>query len=346
MVKIERLRVSGLRNLQAVDLTFPDGTIWLVGPNGAGKTSVLESVYVLSRGSSFRGRRHGPLTSRGAFCTRLEARLRDGDQCWERHWSSAERRQAQSIGRGFLVRLVGSAMHTLLEGDPTLRRRFVDWNVFHVEPQFGGLRQRFRRVAAQRNAWLKEGGRGRPVWDQDYAAVLTQVAEFRQRFVGALSAAFEQVAHDFPALSGVALEWRSGLAKGLDIGGWLSEHRAADVARGYTFLSPSRADFHLVKQGVPWAGSRGQNKLVGILLQVAAARVVFDALGRRAVWLVDDPGAELDLQIQGKVLPLLYRSADQLIVTSLSEPQGDVSSHCSVTVFHVEQGKVGAIARA
>ncbi len=226
MVRIDRLRVSGLRNLQAVDLAFPDGTIWLVGPNGAGKTSVLEAVYVLSRGSSFRGRRHGPLTSRGAVCARLEAHLQDGDQCWERRWSSAERRQAQSTGPGFLVRLVGSSMHTLLEGDPTLRRRFVDWNVFHVEPQFGGLRQRFRRAAAQRNAWLKAGGNGRPVWDQDYAAVLSQVAEFRQRFVEALSIAFVEVASEFPAVSGVGLEWRSGLSEGLDIVAWLIEHRA------------------------------------------------------------------------------------------------------------------------
>ena len=342
MVRLERLRVAGLRNLQAVDLTFPDGTIWLVGPNGAGKTSLLEAVYVLSRGSSFRGRRHGPLTSRGQACTRLEARLRDDDQHWDRRWSSAERGQAQPTGPGFLVRLVGSSMHTLLEGDPTLRRRFVDWNVFHVEPQFAGLRQRFRRVAAQRNAWLKAGGSGRAVWDQDYAAVLTQVAESRQRFVGALTIAFVDVAAEFPAFSGVGLEWRSGLSNGLDVAAWLSEHRVADIARGYSFLSPSRADFHLVKDGVPWVGSRGQNKLVGMLLQLAADQVVSSALERRAVWLVDDPGAELDVETQGQVLPLLYAAADQLIVTSLSAPPADVAANCSVRVFHVEQGKVEA----
>lgn len=346
MVRIDRLRVSGLRNLQAVDLAFPDGTIWLVGPNGAGKTSVLEAVYVLSRGSSFRGRRHGPLTSRGAVCARLEAHLQDGDQSWERRWSSAERRQAQSTGPGFLVRLVGSSMHTLLEGDPTLRRRFLDWNVFHVEPQFGGLRQRFRRAAAQRNAWLKAGGAGRPVWDQDYAAVLSQVAKFRQRFVEALSIAFVELASEFPAVSGVGLEWRSGLSEGLDIVAWLIEHRAADVARGYSFLSPARADFHLAKDGAPWVGSRGQNKLAGILLQVAADRVVSNVLGRRAVWLVDDPGAELDVETQGRVLPLLYEAADQLIVASLSAAPADVASRCSVRVFHVEQGKVKAFAHA
>jgi DNA replication and repair protein RecF len=123
-------------------------------------------------------------------------------------------------------------MHTLLEGDPTLRRRFVDWNVFHVEPQFGALRQRFRRVAAQRNAWLKAGGTGRPVWDREYSAVLGQVAEFRQRFFAALAPAFIELATDFSTVSGVTLEWRSGLAKGLDIEVWLREHLPADIARG------------------------------------------------------------------------------------------------------------------
>ena len=55
MPRIDRLRISGLRNLSGVDLRFPEGSIWLVGDNGAGKTSVLEAVYLLSRGASFRG---------------------------------------------------------------------------------------------------------------------------------------------------------------------------------------------------------------------------------------------------------------------------------------------------
>lgn len=332
--------------MQAVDLRFPEGAIWLTGPNGAGKTSLLEAVYVLSRGSSFRGRRHGPLTSRGLASTRLEARLRDGDHAWERRWSSVDRRQTQVTGAGFLVRLVGSSMHALLEDDPTLRRRFVDWNLFHVEPRFSGLRQRYRRIAAQRNAWLKGGGTGRAVWDHEYAALLTQVAEFRHGFVAALASAFVSIGAEFPAMTGLSLIWRSGLPQDVAVRDWLLEHRDADIARGYSFLSPARADFHFMKEGSPWVGSRGQNKLAGILLQLAADQVISDALGGRAVWLIDDLAAEMDLRTQSEVLALIYAAADQLLVASLTEPPADLAKCCRAKVFHVEQGKIHAHASA
>jgi DNA replication and repair protein RecF len=343
VVRLERLKVSGVRNLDPLDLTLPSGTVWLVGPNGAGKTSVLEAIYVLSRGSSFRGRRHGPLTSRGQVCARVEGWLLDGEYCWEQRWTSGDRQQTRSAGPGFLVRLVGSSMHALVEGDPALRRRFVDWNLFHVEPQFGVLRQRYRRVASQRNAWLKAGGSGRAVWDPEFAAVLTKVAHSRRQFFDRLASAFTPIAANFDATEGLTPAWRGGLPSGVDdVAAWLDEHRAADVGRGYSFLSPARADFVMLKDGVPWAGSRGQNKLAGILLQIAADSVVSSTLGRGAVWLVDDLAAELDVTSQVAILPLLRQAADQLIVTGLMEPPSAATTDCAIEVFHVEQGRVEA----
>ncbi|MGB5736392.1 MAG: hypothetical protein WBM40_18320 [Thiohalocapsa sp.] len=229
-------------------------------------------------------------------------------------------------------------MHALLEGDPTLRRRFVDWNLFHVEPRFGGLRKRYRRVAAQRNAWLKVGGPGRAVWDHEYAAVLQAVEVSRQRFFELLRADFLALAEPFEAMGTVVPQWRSCLATGIDVRRWLEEHRAADVARGYSFLSPSRSDFYLSKDGTAWVGSRGQNKLAGILLQLAADRVVSRSLSQRAVWLVDDLGAELDLVTQLAVLPLLHDASDQLVVTSLAMPPSAFELNHMADVFHVEQG--------
>jgi len=340
VARIERLRISGLRNLSGVDVRLPASVGWLVGENGAGKTSLLEAVYLLSRGSSFRGRRFGPLVTRGAGAARIDALVTDSTGRWTRRLVIPSRGGTQSAGRSFYVRLIGASMQLLLEGEPGLRRRFVDWNLFHVEHRFQSVRARYRRVAAQRNAWLKGGGGGKPVWDLEYASVLSEIAALRAHLLGSLARAFQQVARNYPAAQGLSLEWRSGLPAAVDIPAWLDSHLDADIARGYSFLSSARGDFHFFQDSMAWVGSRGENKLVGILLQLAAEQVVFEQIGERAVWLIDDLGAELDRATQEKLLAQLINAGDQALVTSLDEPAIPTPQARTTAVFHVEHGAV------
>src|SRR5690242_7980231 len=53
-MRIDLLRAHHLRCFDAVELAPGPRLNWLVGPNGAGKTSLLEAVYLLSHGHSFR----------------------------------------------------------------------------------------------------------------------------------------------------------------------------------------------------------------------------------------------------------------------------------------------------
>ncbi|MGB5834511.1 MAG: hypothetical protein WBG92_21345 [Thiohalocapsa sp.] len=231
-------------------------------------------------------------------------------------------------------------MQALIEGEPELRRRFVDWNLFHVEPRYSAVRATFRRTAAQRQAWLKSGGAGPAVWDDAYADVLARICDSREAFFRRLQQAFMVVASGFDLISGLVLEWRRGLPDAPDIVPWLSEHRRGDVARGYSFLSPARSDFHLSRGGERWVGSRGQNKLAGVLLQLAAGQVVASELGDRGVWLVDDLAAELDSATQRQLMPLLINSADHALLTSLQGAPPGTFEQASTAVFHVEHGKV------
>lgn len=341
MAWIDRLRIDGLRNLLGVDVTMGEVDGWLLGANGAGKTTVLEAVYLLSRGASFRGRRHGSLTSRGRSATRIEGLISIGGSRHRQLWRSAGGSVAEADRRlSFPVRLVGSAMHTLVEGEPALRRRFVDWNLFHVEPRFAPLRARFRRAAAQRNAWLRSGANGSAIWDGEYAACMGQIADFRCRLFHDLSIGFRTLTEQLDLLPGVDAVWRSELPGGEDLNDALARRRAGDVSRGYSQLSPSRADFRFEVAGAPWVGSRGQNKLAGILLQIAADGVLRLSWPEPAVWLVDDPAAELDRDSEVRVLEHIRRVGGQVLVTSLSERPALESAGRDQRVFHVKQGAV------
>ena len=47
--------------------------------------------------------------------------------------------------------------HDLIAGGAEHRRRYLDWGLFHVEPEFLPLWRRYARALKQRNALLKSG---------------------------------------------------------------------------------------------------------------------------------------------------------------------------------------------
>jgi hypothetical protein len=78
-MRIERLRISGLRCLTDIDLALNPAINLFIGDNGAGKTSVLEAVFLLSHASSFRSGAKDALLQRGANQLSVFAELRHSD---------------------------------------------------------------------------------------------------------------------------------------------------------------------------------------------------------------------------------------------------------------------------
>jgi recombinational DNA repair ATPase RecF len=121
--------------------------------------------------------------------------------------------------------------------------------------------------------------------------------------------------------------------------GRLREAREADVQRGFTSVSGSRDDFRLLQGGRRWVGSRGESKVVGVLLQLAGQAVVEESGGPSAVWLVDDLAAELSDESCHRLFAAIQQRAPQVLLTAL--PGKAPRSFASM--FHVEQGAVELI---
>lgn len=219
-LRLLTLRIRNLRNLRSVDLDLRQRSqrILLTGANGAGKTTLLEAVYLLARGRSFRGRKAGSLTSDGERRTLVEGRFCEVDSSsesilvFERSGRGSLRRY-NSVAMGPLppsdsplrVKLVGENPQVLLEGEPTLRRGLLDWNVFHVEHQFGRLRADVRRVLAQRNAALRQGGARVSAWDPAFVELSDQLTVKRMAFLDRWRTQFRSLAEDFAFLDGCDL---------------------------------------------------------------------------------------------------------------------------------------------
>jgi DNA replication and repair protein RecF len=323
-----------------MDVALPRGLVWVSGANGAGKTTLLEAMYLLDRGRTFRGRRGGSVTTWGAEATHIQGWVMDErGRRQERRWHT----KGADVDRGTvdLTRFVGASTYSIVEGDPGLRRRLFDWSLFHVEQDARGMWTKLDRLQRQRNAWLRSGGRGLAVWDGPYAAELEGVWERRFRFVSVVNEVFRTLTSELFPEGPLEVAWRRqgqvGSSEAL-----LAAHLDTDRARGFTFLSSSRGDVVMLKDGREWRGSRGENKLAGILLQLALQRVLASRTGIRPAVLLDDPYAEVTASSLEPVLAAWAAIADQVIVTGLSDAPAANLSIQPAAWFHVERGELRA----
>jgi DNA replication and repair protein RecF len=208
-----------------------------------------------------------------------------------------------------------------------------------VEPGAGLALGNASRLAQQRNAWLRSGGRGYRVWDGGYAEAYAALAEQRCRFVGAVNAIFVELTASLLPGGPLFLGWEGSLSESEAMSA-LSRQWPTDRSRGFTQLSPWRGDLVITQGDRRWCGSRGENKLAAMLLQLAVHRLAADTCPS-AVVLVDDPYGEVSPALVLPVLREWVSQADQVFVAALSEPPAELTAN---KVFHVEHGRTSVLA--
>jgi DNA replication and repair protein RecF len=346
------LEVDGLRCLQQVRIRLHPGLNLVIGANGAGKTSLLEAVYLLGRGRSFRtrqterliardherlqvvGHTDGPAQpvigvaqSKGAP---LEARL-----------GGREVKTLSELSACLPVQVIDPGIHRLVEEGPVYRRRWLDWGVFHVEPAFGPAWQGYARALRQRNAALRAQADPSP-WEPELARLGEILTAARARTLDAVLAGWGETLGALEA-EPVSLAFHRGWSQGLSLAESLTHHRARDRERGITLTGPHRADV-AVRTGARGARevlSRGQQKLLGAAMALSMARTVGADQRRVPVLLLDDPAAELDARHTGALLRAVRAWQGQLVVTALAEQPAALGP--PDRAFHVEHGRVATL---
>src|SRR5882762_6007397 len=142
-VPLRRVQVTDFRCLQSAALDLDPRFTLISGPNASGKTSLLEAIYVLGRGRSFRTRRLEHLIRRDAerfvVFGEIEATDRripvgvEGSTSGVRGQIAGTR--ASSLAELALVlpvQIIDPEIHRLIEEGPSRRRRFLDWGVFQL----------------------------------------------------------------------------------------------------------------------------------------------------------------------------------------------------------------------
>ena len=252
---ITQLHINHLRNLNHVNLPLTQCNL-IIGANGSGKTSILEALFLLSRGKSFRS--HQPklyITHEHSHCT-VFARLQDDSRLGIEKHSDASTilklngqiltAQSQLTAR-LPTMLIDPASMDILEQGSNLRRQLLDWLAFHVKPDFYPQWLAYQRLLKQRNSLLKQSHHLNDLNRQHASCI----HHYRQQVFSAWQHSFnDMLALLLPYYSyQIELSYQAGFDPNIPLQQTLYDRLQSDLRLGYTRVGSHRADIQVLWRG-------------------------------------------------------------------------------------------------
>jgi DNA replication and repair protein RecF len=355
MAMLDSLFIQSLRNLNEITLEPGQHNV-LFGHNGSGKTSILEAVYMLATGRSFRAH-HQHVIKLGSPCLYLR-----GTVLQEINGQPVKIALQKSRNNQHIIKVAGQPVdsitqiakylpvqvlhllnYQMLQSAPEERRKLIDWAVFHVEHSFLESWRSFNQLLKQRNAALRQQNQPQEVWEEQLALVGTDIHRLRQRVCESWLVYAQQMIVEFLGLPGIELVYYPGWDTTLSLKETFAHHLSRDLSLGYTYNGPQRADLQIKYQGklAQHVLSQGQQKRLVTALQLSQIAWVYTQTATQGILLIDDLPAELDFSAQEQIMAVLKQLNMQVFLTCVEESIARRLAHMlDAKLFHVEHGVV------
>ena len=331
---ITKVRLSGFRNFKEKLFEFSDGITVIVGPNASGKSNILEGLFVLSTGKSFRARIEEEMVNyrrqiarvkgriKGQETTDLEAVLTRGliDIGNSRPEKIARKKlMVNGVGKrlvdfagNFKIALFGPWDLDLVTESPSLRRKFMDTVLSQVDREYRraslsyekGLRQRNRLLLRIREEGLSRGQL--LFWDRLLIKNGDYISSRREEFIDFINST--------PGLDNQSFKLiydKSSISEAR-----IEQYAEEEIAAATTLVGPHRDDFmfKLADRDLARYGSRGEQRMSILWLKIAELAFIEAKGGERPTLLLDDIFSELDHKHRKIVMKVSQKQ--QTIITT------------------------------
>ena len=356
------LNVSNFRNIEALSLELSPNINLFLGENGSGKSSLLEAIYFLSHGKSFRTSKfksviqhqkpsmvlHGKKQFNNLVIPLGLQKERSGDTLAKIHGKRCER--IAQLAEVLPVQIITPESFELFFGGPKERRRFLDMGLFHVEQSFYYHWYRFNKLLKQRNALLKSKPKNYEqqilFWDKEFITMSNEINTLRSAYITRLSKLFfDKIVSQIELFKSLSFEYSPGWKSDSDLAVQLVQNFERDSKLGYTSKGPHKADINFMIDGISVDNylSRGQLKLLMYALKICQNSLIESETQKQSLFLIDDLPSELSNDTKKIVSSLLANSQSQIFITaidfdSISAVVETLSKN--MKVFHVKHGKL------
>ncbi|WJG09461.1 DNA replication/repair protein RecF [Aliiglaciecola sp. LCG003] len=360
-MKLDTVQIQHFRNLVNVDIKPSPSVNFVFGQNGSGKSSFLEALHYLGFGRSFRTLKHRNVIQSeqdrfSIFCVSSD------------ETKSLRLGMSRSIDDSLLVSVNGNKSNRMSElvshipiqiftpqssdliiGSPSLRRRFLDWGLFHVEHSFAQASQNYQKLLKNKNALLRKYASQRDnsyddqmrFWDKQIVKEGDIITKMRKDYLNAILGHLNSnLLHFLPEFS-VEISYHRGWEKDVTLEQSIFKKFDKDSRNGYLSVGPHKADLKIKTRGVDVSEvlSRGQLRMLVAALQLAQIQYLCEQTQKACVFLLDDIGAELDEQKRELFIDKLVESNTQLFITAIEKNQLlFMDKYKNKKMFHVEHG--------
>ena len=380
---VRHLSLRDFRNYDSAELPLHAGANLFVGSNGQGKTNLVEALGYLSTLGSHRVSVDHAMVRQGQESAIIRARVENGEKTIllevQLNRTGPNRAQAnrsvikpRELPRYFSSVLFAPEDITLVRGEPTGRRKFLDELLVVRSPRMSAVMTDYERVLKQRNSLLKSARTSSSpqlatldIWDDRLVALGSEIIEARSTLVAVLA---PEVASAYASVAGA--DHSASLSSHLSIRAVSSDDEAepddaamlgeritaelaaegfraalarlrrAELARGVTLVGPHRDDLVLHLNGLPARGyaSHGESWSLALALKLASAQLLRrESSAGDPVLVLDDVFAELD-QSRRDRLATAVRDFEQVLITAAV--LDDVPPSLLGRVVHISAGRI------
>lgn len=371
---MEKLSLCNYRNYEEAEVSFSAGINLVYGKNAQGKTNLLESIYLLCLGRSFRVSKNDELireeashfTISGSFIldSKLQKKVvvhctRNGKK--EISVDGKRLQRHSKLFGSFPIVVTSPDDYRISEGGPAERRKFVDILLSQVSVSYLTNLQEYHRILRQRNKLLQDFREGTQhdhgvlePWSAALIEYGCQIMRQRFAFLREFRDVLRRIYAEYTQSNDeLGIQWDASVSSTdaeseLEDGfkRRLNQLRAAELATGRTLVGPHRDDLVLYVNGKPLRrfGSRGEHKSALISLKIAEYHFLKEKVQETPVVLLDDYYSELDDEREAKVFKSLTGLGQVFVTTPKAEifevRKSDVGEPGSTRRFYVQNGRL------
>ena len=340
---ITDITLEGFRNVENQTVSFSDGVNILYGSNAQGKTNLVEAIYYLACGKSFRGAKDKELIAFTKNSSRISAKTKssireheleirlDTSKPKEIYINRIKIQKMREFMGTFRAVLFTPEHLSLIKGSPSERRSFADSAICQLKPAYISLLFEYYKVLEQRNALLKkyradssDGNDGlMDYWNIKLASDAAQIVKERREYIKKLNSHAKEFYSAFCSgkelldikYTGIPEEYATSTEIEEYITKKLEENLSSDIKNGATSTGPHRDDLSVEIDSKPSRlyASQGQQRSSILSMKLAEGEISHEATGEYPVFLFDDILSELDLDRQNYILREIH--SKQVFIT-------------------------------
>lgn len=377
-MKIKSLKLLYFRNYLSTNIEVHPSLNVLVGNNANGKTNIIESIFCLALGKSYRTKSDSECIMFGETATAMSCIVNKNDRELDIMLGINNKGKSAKIAgikKTKLTDFVGELNVVLfspedlqiVKGSPALRREFMNREFYQFSRIYHKYYLMYQHLLKQRNSYLKDM-RKNPKDEMSLAYLETLTSQLakvalyitreRVSFVQDISKlTYKNMLNISNGQETLKIKYKSSVLDALNIAeindeSFTEENLTKvmmkksfdDIMRGSTKIGPQHDDleFYINDLDAKMYASQGQQRSIVLSLKLAEINYLKEKTGTYPVLLLDDVLSELDKNRQLKLLDAINENVQTFITTpSISDIKEDLLKKAKV--FKIEDGNISEI---